>query len=94
MEAEEQGVVDRVIDKVYSANYSMRKRLNGETEKASEYEVPEFMKEEITEVSLSEDLSKEEQVRAYSPTLQDVYQGLLDEGTDLADHLAAAMEIL
>lgn len=93
MEAEEQGVVDRVIDKVYSANYSMRKRLNGETEKASEYEVPEFMKEEITEVSLSEDLSKEEQVRAYSPTLQDVYQGLLDEGTDLADHLAAAMEI-
>ena len=93
MEAEEQGVVDRVIDKVYSANYSMRKRLNGETEKAAEYEVPEFMKEEITQVSLSEDLSKEEQVRAYSPTLQDVYQGLLDEGTDLADHLAAAMEI-
>lgn len=93
MEAEEQGVVDRVIDKVYSANYSMRKRLNGETEKAAEYEVPEFMKEEITQVCLSEDLSKEEQVRAYSPTLQDVYQGLLDEGTDLADHLAAAMEI-
>ena len=93
MEAEEQGVVDRVVDKVYSANYSMRKRLNGETEKAAEYEVPEFMKEEITQVRLSEDLSKEEQVRAYSPTLQDVYQGLLDEGTDLADHLAAAMEI-
>ena len=93
MEAEEQGIVDRVIDKVYSANYSMRKRLNGETEKAAEYEVPEFMKEEITQVRLSEDLSKEEQVRAYSPTLQDVYQGLLDEGTDLADHLAAAMEI-
>ena len=32
-------------------------------------------------------------MRAYSPTLQDVYQGLLDEGTDLSDHLAAAMEI-
>ena len=93
MEAEEQGVVDRVIDKVYSANYSMRKRLNGEAEKAAEYEVPEFMKAEVTDINLSESLSREEQVRAYSPTLQDVYQGLLDEGTDLADHLAAAMEI-
>ncbi len=93
MEAEEQGVVDRVIDKVYSANYSMRKRLNGEAEKAAEYEVPEFMKAEVTDINLSESLSREEQVRAYSPTLQDVYQGLLDEGTDLANHLAAAMEI-
>ena len=93
MEAEEQGIVDRVIDKVYSANYSMRKKLNGENEKSVEYEVPEFMKTEVPELSLSENLSTEEQVRAYSPTLQDVYQGLLDEGTDLSDHLAAAMEI-
>lgn len=51
------------------------------------------MKTEVPELSLSENLSTEEQVRAYSPTLQDVYQGLLDEGTDLSDHLAAAMEI-
>ena len=43
--------------------------------------------------SLSEVLSNEEQIRSYSPTLQDVYQGLLDEGTDLSEHLAAAMEI-
>ncbi len=93
MEAEEQGVVDRVIDKVYSANYSLRKRLNGEAERAVEYKVPEFMKAEIIDINLSEDLSKEEQVRAYSPTLQDVYQGLLDEGSDLSYHLAAAMEI-
>ena len=93
MEAEEQGIVDRVIDKVYSANYSMRKRLNGENEKSVEYEVPEFMKTEVPELSLSENLSTEEQVRAYSPTLQDVYQGLQDEETDLSDHLAAAMEI-
>ena len=71
----------------------MRKRLNGENEKSVEYEVPEFMKMEVPELSLSENLSTEEQVRAYSPTLQDVYQGLLDEGTDLSDHLAAAMEI-
>ncbi len=93
MDPEEQGVVDRVIDKVYSANYSMRKRLNGETEKQAEYEVPEFMKAEVAEINLCENLSKEEQIRAYSPTLQDVYQHLCDEGTDLADHLAAAMEI-
>ncbi len=93
MDAEEQSIIDRVIDKVYMANFSMRKRLNGETGKTSEYEVPEFMKEEINDVKLSEGLSKEEQVRAYSPTLQDIYQGLLDEGTNLADHLAVALEI-
>ena len=93
MEAEEQGIVDRVIDRVYSANYSMRKRLNGEKEKAAEYEVPEFMKVEVSDLNITENLSREEQIRAYSPTLQDVYQGLMDEGTDLADHLAAALEI-
>ena len=93
MEAEEQGIVDKVIDKVYSANYSMRKRLNGEIKEDSGYEVPEFMKVETPKVTLSEDLSNGEQIRSYSPTLQDVYQGLLDEGSDKAEHLAAAMEI-
>jgi type IV secretory pathway VirB4 component len=93
MEPEEQGVVDRVIDKVYSANYSMRKRLNGEGTRKVAYEVPEFMKEEQTDIVLGENLSNEEQIRAYSPTLQDIYQGLLDEESDMADHLAAAMDV-
>lgn len=90
---EEQGIIDAVIEKVYSENYSMRKRLNGEMEQKSNYEIPEFMKSEKTTIAVSEDLSKEEQIRAYSPTLQDIYQGLMDEGSKDAMHLAAAMEI-
>ena len=42
---------------------------------------------------VASDMSVEEQIKAYSPTLQDVYQGLLDVGTNLGTHLAAAMEI-
>ena len=91
--AEEQSIIDKVMDKVYSENYSMRKRLNGEVDKRGDYEVPEFLKADVNEVQLCENLSKEEQIRAYSPTLQDVYQGLKDYGTSLSEHLAAAMEI-
>ena len=90
---EEQGIIDAVIEKVYSENYSMRKRLNGEMEQQSAYEIPEFMRSNKTVIAVAENLSKEEQVRAYSPTLQDIYQGLLDEGSKSATHLAAAMEI-
>lgn len=90
---EEQGIIDGVIEKVYSENYSMRKRLNGETEEAHDYEVPSYMLTESANIILEQNLSVEEQIRAYSPTLQDIYQGLLDEGSSLAVHLAAAMEI-
>ena len=90
---EEQGVIDNVIEKVYSENYAMRKRLNGEVDTSSDFEVPEFMKSSVSSVALSTNLSEEEQVRAYSPTLQDIYQGLMDEGSPIGNHLAAAMEI-
>lgn len=90
---EEQGVVDSVIEKVYSENYAMRKRLNGLGEEASEYEVPGYMRSETSVVAVGTDMSNEEQIKAYSPTLQDVYQGLLDEGSNIGTHLAAAMEI-
>lgn len=72
---------------------AMRKRLNGETEREREYEVPGFMVTEQTVITVGEKLSRKEQVRAYSPTFQDIYQGLVDEGTELSDHLAAAMDI-
>ncbi|MDD4372170.1 MAG: hypothetical protein PHD56_14070, partial [Anaerostipes sp.] len=88
-----QGIIDGVIERVYSQNYAMRKRLNGEVEKVSEYQVPEFMKIQQSVIVLDQELSVEEQVRAYSPTLQDIYQGLVDEGSNLSLHLAAAMEI-
>lgn len=93
MKPEEQGVIDAVIEKVYSENYAMRKRLNGELDEASEYDIPGYMKSSTTHAVAASDMSNEEQVRAYSPTLQDVYQGLLDEGSSLGAHLAAAMEI-
>lgn len=90
---EEQGIVDSVIEKVYSENFAMRKRLNGMSEEESEYSVPGYMRSDSVVITAETNMSNEEQVRAYSPTLQDVYQGLLDEGSNLAVHLAAAMEI-
>ncbi len=93
LEPEEQGIIDKVVDRVYSENYSMRMRLSGKAKEDSGFEIPSFMKTETEEISFSEELSEDEQVRAYSPTLLDVYQGLLDQGSDTAKHLAAAMEI-
>lgn len=90
---EEQGVIDKVIEKVYSENFSMRKRLNGIDETESEYEIPAYLKSDVTGLLMATDLSNEEQIKAYSPTLQDVYQGLKDFGSDIGLHLAAAMEI-
>ena len=93
MTPEEQGVIDGVIEKVYSENYAMRKRLNGEVEDTNEYDVPGYMRSNASFNIVASDMSVEEQIKAYSPTLQDVYQGLLDMGTNLGSHLAAAMEI-
>ena len=93
MTAEEQGIVDSVIEKVYSENYAMRKRLNGIEKEDAEFEVPAYMRNDSVINLKATELSNEEQIRAYSPTLQDVYQGLLDEGTSVAVHLSAAMEI-
>ena len=93
MTPEGQGVIDGVIEKVYSENYAMRKRLNGEVEDTSEYDIPGYMKSNTSFNLVASDMSVEEQIKAYSPTLQDVYQGLLDVGTNLGTHLAAAMEI-
>ena len=93
MTAEEQGIVDSVIEKVYSENYAMRKRLNGIGKEDAEFEIPAYMRNDSVINLKATELSNEEQIRAYSPTLQDVYQGLLDEGSPVAVHLAAAMEI-
>ena len=93
MTAEEQGVVDGVIERVYSDNYALRKRLNGMGKEDSEFEIPAYMRNDSVVKLKATSLSNEEQIRAYSPTLQDVYQGLIDEGSSVAAHLAAAMEI-
>jgi len=93
MTAEEQGVVDGVIERVYSDNYALRKRLNGMGKEDSEFLIPAYMRNDSVVNLKATSLSNEEQIRAYSPTLQDVYQGLIDEGSPVASHLAAAMEI-
>ena len=67
--------------------------MNGLADEASEYEIPGYMRTDTLQMSGTTNMTNEEQIKAYSPTLQDVYQGLLDEGSNLGIHLAAAMEI-
>lgn len=94
IDAEEQGILDSVIEKVYSDNYSLRKKLNGEGADVTEYSVPEYMRAKETELPIIRDLPNEEQVRKYSPVLQDIYQGLKDKSNDVvAQKLAAYMQI-
>lgn len=93
IDAEEQGILDAVIEKVYSENYAMRKKLNGEGKEITEFTVPEYMRTKETILPMASHLSNDEQIRQYSPTLQDVYQRLLDEDNVVAHKLAAHMQI-
>ncbi|MCR5339260.1 MAG: DUF87 domain-containing protein [Lachnospiraceae bacterium] len=93
LDPEEQGIIDKVVDRVYSDNYSLRKRLMGGADEKSEFEVPSFMKSDMPEDLPFEKMSDDEQIRRYSPMLLDVYQGLLEYGSEKAGQLAAAMEI-
>ncbi len=91
--AEEESTIDSVVSKVYHENFSMRQRLNGLGAEKSEFQVPAYMRSGVGETIKQTELSNEEQIRAYSPTLQDVYQGLKDCGTDIGAHLVASLEI-
>lgn len=91
--SDELGVLGQVVEKVYSENYATRKKLNGEGASITEYTVPAYMKAKDSPLPVSSDLSPEEQVRAYSPTLQDIYQALLDLDSPLSKKLAAHMQI-
>ena len=93
LDAEEQGILDEVIEQVYSENYSMRKKMNGEGTEVTEYTVPEYMRTDKSTLPFKSNLSNEEQIRAYSPTLQDIYQKLKDKQTPVANKLAAHMQI-
>jgi len=93
IDAVEKGVLDSVVGEVYSENYAYRLRLNGEDViQNSDFVTPRYMQKDEEEVLVSTDLSPEEQERLYSPTLQDIYQKLLDRVNDpvarsLAGHL-------
>lgn len=94
IDAEEQGILDEVIEQVYSENYAMRKKLNGEGAEITEFSVPKYMMQtKETSLPLMSDLSPEEQERVYSPTLQEIYQKLIDKENPIALKLAAHMQI-
>lgn len=94
IDAEEQGVLDKVIEQVYSENYAMRKKINGESEQITEFSVPSYMKKDDVILPFATNLTPEEQERKYSPTLQDVYQKLKDmDNNVIAQKLAAHMQI-
>jgi type IV secretory pathway VirB4 component len=94
LDAGEEGVIDKVVDQVYSENYAIRKKLNGGSELVTEFSVPSYMVTNTTELPIVTGMSQEEQERVYSPTLQDIYQKLKDmENDPVALKLAAHMQI-
>lgn len=93
LDSAEQGILDKAIEQVYSENYSMRKKLNGDVPDESEYSVPNYMRTDEFVVPIENVMSNEEQIRAYSPTLQDIYQKLVDEDSPISHKIAAHMQI-
>lgn len=93
LDSDEQGVLDNAVQKVFSNNYSMRKKLNGEYNETTEFNIPEYMKVKETVLPIKSDLTNEEQIREYSPILQDIYQELIDEDSLISRKLASHMNI-
>ena len=86
-------VLNTAIEKVYNENYALRRRLNGVGSANNEFEIPLHMQSEV--YALEEaytEMSAEEQVRQYSPTLQDIYQALIDMNDIHATHVARMMD--
>lgn len=94
-DSEEQGILDEVVEKVYRENYAFRKKINGDGENNTEFEIPERLKTQDISTAHITELSNEEQIKQYSPTLQDIYQKLLDMGENnlTAKKLAGRMSL-
>lgn len=93
IDSEEQGILGSVVEKVLSENYAYRMRINRGSAEEVEFDVPEYMRSKTSSDPIQSDLSPEEQVREFSPTLQDIYQHLLDMNDTVARKLAAHMQI-
>lgn len=94
LDAEEEGILDKIVEQVYSENYALRKKLNGETDVETEFSVPSYMLTDTSSLPVITNMSPEEQERNYSPLLQDIYQRLLDQEKNMvAQKLAAHMQI-
>ena len=86
-------VLNKAIEKVYNENYSVRRKLNGVGASESEFEIPRHMQSDsFSSGETYTILSPEEQVRQYSPTLQDIYQCLVDMNDFHASHVARMMD--
>lgn len=90
--ATEQGIIDSVVERVYTENYSFRKGLSGELSLANVEMPAVFNKRKPSQIE-NTNISVEDEIRRYSPILQDVYQGLLEHEKEEAKSLAGAMEI-
>lgn len=86
-------VLNKAVEKVYNENYSRRRNINGLGNEATEYNIPAYMRNAATSVSVDTELSNDEQIKQYSPTLQDIYQALLDMNDSHATHVAKMMDI-
>jgi len=86
-------VLNKAIERVYNDNYATRRQLNGLGNAESEFVIPKHMRSDMVFGNESyTSLSREEQVRQYSPTLQDIYQCLLDMNDMHATHVAKMMD--
>ena len=93
---EEQGLISEATEKVYSQNYAMRCKLNGAENAKTEFDDILFAYNSTNDDFTPDDavtMTNEEQIRTYSPTLQDIYQTLMEKNTTQARKLAAALDI-
>lgn len=92
--SKEKGIIDAVTKKVFTENYTLRKKLNGEDKNKTDFKVPEYLKKEQENIINIAKLSNDEQIRRYSPILQDIYQNMKDDtDNDTAQELSQHMEI-
>lgn len=85
--------IDKAVNKVYSANYArVKKQLNGQTGTNAKVETPEYLKSDKNYVHMPSDLSKEQQIREYSPIMQDVYEELKKMEDPVAQELVKAFD--
>lgn len=94
LSSEEMGIINDVVEKIYRKNYELRSTLNGTTDNEIIENLPSYMKKKDSLKSVRKTVSSnEEQIKEFSPILQDVYQELLNNNTKESSHLASAMQI-
>lgn len=91
--SEEMSLISRITTRVYSENYTRRYEMNGAEIEEPPFKVPAYMKDKEKATVTKSSLTNAQQIREYSPTMQDIFQGLLDEHSDLGDSLAASLDI-